>query len=66
MLSYFTVAGAGKYSVDQQILGGEIELYTSGLEAIGFDTSAEFVNPFRNAFIDEKELKRREKTGRYY
>merc|ERR1711990_1427579 len=66
VLSYFTVAGAGKYSVDEQILGGEIKLYQSGLEAVGFDTSAEFENPFRNAFISEKELKRREKTGRYF
>merc|ERR1711907_634428 len=27
VLGYFTVAGAGKYSVDEQILGGEINLY---------------------------------------
>jgi len=27
VLSYFTVAGAGKYSVDQQIFGGELNLY---------------------------------------
>merc|ERR1712118_595629 len=27
VLSYFTVAGAGKYSVDEQILGGELEFY---------------------------------------
>jgi uncharacterized membrane protein YphA (DoxX/SURF4 family) len=66
VLGYFTVAGAGKYSVDQQLLGGELKLYQSGLEAVGFDTSAEFENPFRNAFISEKELKRREKTGRYF
>merc|ERR1719213_75737 len=27
VLGYFTVAGAGKYSVDEQILGGEINFY---------------------------------------
>jgi len=27
VLGYFTVSGAGKYSVDQQILGGEINIY---------------------------------------
>jgi uncharacterized membrane protein YphA (DoxX/SURF4 family) len=27
VLGYFTVAGAGKYSVDEQILGGEINIY---------------------------------------
>jgi len=27
VLSYFTVAGAGKYSVDQQVFGGELNIY---------------------------------------
>merc|ERR1712193_447499 len=27
VLGYFTVSGAGKYSVDEQILGGEINIY---------------------------------------
>merc|ERR1711934_241745 len=27
VLGYFTVSGAGKYSVDQQILGGELKIY---------------------------------------
>jgi len=27
VLGYFTVAGAGKYSVDEQVLGGEINIY---------------------------------------
>merc|ERR1712094_87181 len=27
VLGYFSVAGAGKYSVDEQVLGGEINLY---------------------------------------
>jgi putative oxidoreductase len=27
VLGYFTVSGAGKYSVDEQILGGEIKIY---------------------------------------
>merc|ERR1719380_16248 len=27
VLGYFTVAGAGKYSVDEQILGGELKIY---------------------------------------
>merc|ERR1719353_1976891 len=27
VLGYFTVAGAGKYSVDEQILGGELNIY---------------------------------------
>merc|ERR1712182_44994 len=30
VLGYFSVAGAGKYSVDEQILGGELNFY-SGL-----------------------------------
>merc|ERR1719311_675255 len=37
VLAFFTVNGAGKYSVDQQLLGGEIELYKKGLNAVGFD-----------------------------
>merc|ERR1712182_118373 len=29
VLGYFTVAGAGKYSVDEQVLGGELDFYQS-------------------------------------
>jgi hypothetical protein len=29
VLGYFTVSGAGKWSVDEQVLGGEIKLYKS-------------------------------------
>jgi uncharacterized membrane protein YphA (DoxX/SURF4 family) len=61
VLGYFTVAGAGKYSVDEQILGGEIKLYQSALEKVGFEAPK-----LNNPFISEKEQKRREKTGRYY
>ena len=32
VLLYFTAAGAGKYSVDEQILGGELELYKSWVD----------------------------------
>ncbi|VEU40482.1 unnamed protein product [Pseudo-nitzschia multistriata] len=38
VLAYFSVAGAGAYSVDEQILGGELNLYRSllpGKETIG-------------------------------
>merc|ERR1711907_373650 len=31
VLGYFTVAGAGKYSVDEQILGGELEFYQENI-----------------------------------
>jgi hypothetical protein len=27
VLGYFTVSGAGKYSVDEQVLGGEFNIY---------------------------------------
>jgi len=27
ILGYFTAAGAGKYSVDEMVLGGELKLY---------------------------------------
>merc|ERR1719426_532587 len=62
VLGFFTVNGAGKYSVDQQLLGGEIELYKKGLNGVGINPSGKYINPF----ISEKEQKRREKTGRYY
>lgn len=62
VLGYFTVAGAGKYSVDEQLLGGEINLYKSGLEKVGIDLDAEFQNPF----LTEKEQARRKKSGRFY
>jgi len=62
VLGYFTVAGAGKYSVDEQLLGGEINLYQSGLEKVGFEGFPEPTNPF----ISEKERKRRAKTGKFY
>ena len=60
--SHRQVNGAGKYSVDQQLLGGEIELYKKGLNAVGFDPDSKYNNPF----LTVKEQKRREKTGRYY
>merc|ERR1740127_328857 len=34
VLGYFTVAGAGKYSVDEQVLGGELQLYQSAFEKL--------------------------------
>merc|ERR1712078_140031 len=34
VLGYFTVAGAGKYSVDEQVLGGELQLYQTALDKI--------------------------------
>ena len=62
VLGFFTVNGAGKYSVDEQLLGGELELYKKGLNGVGINPSGKYINPF----ISEKEQKRREKTGRYY
>merc|ERR1712134_29447 len=35
VLGYFTVAGAGKYSVDEQVLGGELEFYSGLLKGRG-------------------------------
>jgi len=32
VLAFFGVNGAGKYSVDEQVLGGELNLYQSGIE----------------------------------
>ena len=61
-LFYFTVAGAGKYSVDEQILGGELSFYGSALEKVGIDTDVKIKNPF----LSEKEAARREKSGRFY
>jgi len=38
VLGYFSVAGAGKYSVDEQILGGELNFYSGLLDkAFGSD-----------------------------
>ena len=34
VLSYFTVAGAGKFSVDEQVLGGELEFYQGALDKV--------------------------------
>lgn len=34
VLAYFSVAGAGAYSVDEQILGGELNLYGSVLDSV--------------------------------
>jgi len=31
VLGYFTVAGAGKYSVDEQVFGGELEFYQENI-----------------------------------
>merc|ERR1719440_2184637 len=62
VLGYFTISGAGKYSVDEQLLGGELNLYKGVLKTVGLDLDKKYLNPF----IDEKEQIRREKTGRYY
>ena len=35
VLLYFTVAGAGKYSVDEQVLGGELSFYQGLLDGLG-------------------------------
>merc|ERR1719161_947290 len=37
VLGYFTIAGAGKYSVDEQVLGGELQLYQTALDKIKSD-----------------------------
>jgi hypothetical protein len=34
VLGYFTVSGAGKYSVDEQILGGELNIYKGLLNRV--------------------------------
>ena len=34
VLGYFTVAGAGKYSVDEQVFGGELKLYQTAFDKI--------------------------------
>ena len=34
VLSYFSVAGAGKFSVDEQILGGELNFYSRQLDKV--------------------------------
>merc|ERR1711904_629761 len=34
VLGYFTVAGAGKYSVDEQVLGGELKVYKGVLDKV--------------------------------
>ena len=34
VLGYFTVAGAGKYSVDEQVFGGELEFYGTKLNEV--------------------------------
>ena len=34
VLGYFTVAGAGKYSVDEQVLGGELNFYGEQLDKV--------------------------------
>ena len=34
VLGYFTVAGAGSWSVDEQVLGGELEFYEGALEKV--------------------------------
>ncbi len=31
VLAYFSASGAGKYSIDEQVLGGELELYDKAL-----------------------------------
>merc|ERR1719373_994670 len=37
VLSYFTANGAGKFSVDEQILGGELQFYQNILNNLGGD-----------------------------
>ena len=37
VLGYFTVAGAGKYSVDEQVLGGELEFYSGLFDKLSGD-----------------------------
>merc|ERR1711985_121980 len=34
VLGYFTVAGAGKYSVDEQVLGGELNFYSGLIDKV--------------------------------
>ena len=34
VLGYFTAAGAGKYSVDELVLGGELQLYEGIIEKL--------------------------------
>merc|ERR1711892_68532 len=34
VLAYFGVSGAGKYSVDEQVLGGELNLYKSAINKV--------------------------------
>merc|ERR1712128_108841 len=34
VLAYFGVSGAGKYSVDEQVLGGELNLYKSAIDKV--------------------------------
>ena len=34
VLGYFSVAGAGKYSVDEQVLGGELNFYQGQLDKV--------------------------------
>merc|ERR1711977_478993 len=34
VLGYFTVSGAGKFSVDEQVLGGELNFYSGLLDKV--------------------------------
>ena len=34
VLSYFSVAGAGNFSVDEQVLGGELNFYSGLLDKV--------------------------------
>ena len=38
VLGYFTAAGAGNVSVDEQVLGGELEFYGNALDKITGNT----------------------------
>ena len=40
VLGYFTVNGAGKYSVDEQVLGGELNFYSGLLDKAFGDKEA--------------------------
>ena len=38
VLGYFSVAGAGKYSVDEQVLGGELNFYQDVFDKLPFNS----------------------------
>jgi uncharacterized membrane protein YphA (DoxX/SURF4 family) len=50
VLAYFSASGAGKFSLDEQVLGGELELYDSALNKV-FNLIAE---PEPEVVVEEK------------